>query len=174
MYAQFDTTNVSSTARSHRHRLVAAGVLAGLAALAAVAVVTAPDGRAQPTGFACEETAGPDVVTGSGPGDTSGPSAILGFNHAYYVDRSAEQARRFLTADSAIATGDRLQTGIDAAPADTRHCVSISPLTTSSESARWAVTVTEFRPSTEPWIARQTVTTRTVDKVTLIGEITLA
>ncbi|MGF0316913.1 hypothetical protein [Nocardia fluminea] len=150
-------------------------MLAGLAALAAVAVVTAPDGGAQPTGFACEETAGPDVVTGSGPGDTaSGPAAILGFNHAYYVDRSAEQARRFLTADSAIATGDRLQAGTNAAPADIRHCVSISPLTTSSESARWAVTVTEFRPSTEPWIARQTVTTRTVDRVTLISEITLA
>ncbi|MFC9472110.1 hypothetical protein ACFTS5_07955 [Nocardia sp. NPDC056952] len=174
MYAQFDTTNVSSTARSHRHRWIAAGVLAGLAALAVVAVVTAPDGGAQPTGFACEETAELDVVTGSGLGDTtSGPAAILGFNHAYYVDRSVEHARRFLTSDSAITPGDRLQTGIDAVPADTRHCVSISPLNTSGESARWAVTVAEFRPGTEPWVARQTVTTRTVDGATLISEITL-
>ena len=175
MYAKFDTTTASPTPRTRRHRWIAAGVLAGLAVLAVVAVVTAPDGVAQPTGFVCEEASGPDVVTGSGPGDTtSGSAAILGFNHAYYVDRSAEQARRFLTADSVIATGDRLQTGIDAAPADTRHCVSISPLTTGGESARWAVTVAEFRPSTEPWIARQTVTTRTVDEVTLISEITLA
>ncbi|MGY0497445.1 hypothetical protein ACWZHB_02975 [Nocardia sp. FBN12] len=52
--------------------------------------------------------------------------------------------------------------------------MSISPLTTGGESAQWAVTVAEFRPSTEPWIARQTVTTRTVDGVTLISEITLA
>ncbi|MGY0497446.1 hypothetical protein ACWZHB_02980 [Nocardia sp. FBN12] len=93
MYAKFDTTT-ASTPRSHRHRWIAAGVLVGLAALAVVAVVTAPDGSAQPTGFACEETSGPDVVTGSGPGDTTnGPAAILGFNHAYYVDRSAEQGR---------------------------------------------------------------------------------
>ncbi|MFE9788898.1 hypothetical protein ACFYO7_26320 [Nocardia salmonicida] len=152
-------------------------VLCTLAAVAttvaAIAVMTSPPAHA--TEFACPHERSTGVVTGSGPGDaTSGPAAILGFNHAYYVDRSAEQARRFLTADSAIATGDRLQTGIDAAPADTRHCVSISPLTTSSESAQWAVTVTEFRPSTEPWIARQTVTTRTVDEVTLISEITLA
>lgn len=174
MYAQFDTTNVSSTAHSHRHRWIAAGVLAGLAALTVVAVVTAPDGDAQPTGYACEETE-LDVVTGSGPGGTTScPAAILGFNHAYYVDRSAEHARLFLTSDSAVATGDRLQTGIDAVPADTRHCVSISPLNTSGESVRWAVTVAEFRPGTEPWVARQTVTTRTVDGATLISEITLA
>ncbi|MGW6120864.1 hypothetical protein ACWFRF_17635 [Nocardia sp. NPDC055165] len=137
--------------------------------------MTAPDGSAQPTGFACEETAGPDVITGSVPGDTtSGPAAILGFNHAYYVDRSVEHARRFLTSDSAITTGDRLQTGIDAVPAETLHCVSISPLNTSGKSARWAVTVAEFRPGTEPWVAQQTVTTRTVDGATLISEITLA
>ncbi|MGS2811622.1 hypothetical protein [Nocardia sp. MW-W600-9] len=134
-------------------------VLCTLAAVAttvaAIAVMTSPAAHA--TEFACPDERSTGVVTGSGPGDTtSGPAAILGFNHAYYVDRSAEQARRFLTTDSAIATGDRLQTGIDAAPADTRHCVSISPLTTSSESARWAVTVAEFRPGTEPWIARQT------------------
>ncbi|MFC9871736.1 hypothetical protein [Nocardia salmonicida] len=150
-------------------------MLAGLAALAVVAVVTAPDGGAQPTGFACEETTELDVVTGSGPGDTtSGPAAILGFNHAYYVDRSVEYARRFLTSDSAITTGDRLQTGIDAVPAGTRHCMSISPLNTNGESARWAVTVAEFRPGTERWIARQTVTTRTVDGAILISEIALA
>ncbi|WP_446221387.1 hypothetical protein ACTWPB_15575 [Nocardia sp. IBHARD005] len=175
MYAKFDTTTTSPAARSRRHRRIAAGVLAGLAVLAVMAVVTAPDGSSQPPGFACEETAGPDVVTGSGPGDTtSGPAAILGFNHAYYVDRSSEQARRFLTSDSAVTTGDRLQTGIDAVSADTRHCVSISAVNTTGESARWAVTVAEFRPDTEPWIARQAVTTRTVDGATLISEISLA
>ncbi|MFD4351530.1 hypothetical protein ACFWPX_03175 [Nocardia sp. NPDC058518] len=173
MYAKFDTTTTSPTARSRRHRWIAAGVLVGLAALAVVAAVTAPNGSAQPTGFACEETSGPDVFTGSGPGDTtSGPAAILGFNPAYYVDRSAELARRFLTSDSTIATGDRLQTGIDAVPTDTRHCVSIASLNINGESARWTVTVTEFRPGTEPWIATQTVTTRTSDRVTLISEIT--
>ena len=97
---------------------------------------------------------------------------IFGFNHAYYVDRSAEQASRFLTPDSVIAAGDRLQTGIDAVPADTRHCVSISSLGSFGDAARWKVTVDEFRPGFEPWVAEQTITTRTLDGVTLISEIT--
>ncbi|PKV76707.1 hypothetical protein ATK86_7108 [Nocardia fluminea] len=148
-------------------------MLVGLATLAVVAAVIAPNGSAQPTASACEETSQADVVTGSGPGDTTtGPTSILGFNHAYYVNRSAELTRRFLTSDSAITTGDRLQTGIDAVPTDTRHCVSIAPLNVNGESALWTVTVTEYRPGTEPWIARQTVTTRTSDRVTLISEIT--
>ncbi|PKV98952.1 hypothetical protein ATK86_0988 [Nocardia fluminea] len=175
MYATFESTPRQPL--WGRFMWTAVTVLCTLAAVAttvaAIAVMTSPPAHA--TEFACPHERSTGVVTGSGPGDTtSGPAAILGFNHAYYVDRSAEQARRFLTADSVIATGDRLQTGIDAAPADTRHCVSISPLTTGGESARWSVTVAEFRPSTEPWIARQTVTTRTVDEVTLISEITLA
>ncbi|APE36845.1 hypothetical protein BOX37_26220 [Nocardia mangyaensis] len=173
MYAQFDTTNVSSTARSHRHRWVAAAVLGTLAALAVIAVVTAPDGSTQPTGSGCEPPTDPDLFTGSGPGDTTnGPAAIFGFNHAYYVDRSAEQARRFLTPDSVIAAGDRLQTGIDAVPSETRHCVSISLLGSFGDAARWKVTVGEFRPGIEPWIAEQTITTRTLEGATLISEIT--
>ncbi|MFD3430731.1 hypothetical protein [Nocardia fluminea] len=171
MYAKFDTT--APTPRTRRHRRIAAAVLVTLAALAVIAVVTAPDGSAEPTGFACEEPTGPDLFAGSVPGDTtSGPAAIFGFNHAYYVDRSAEQARRFLTPDSVIAAGDRLQTGIDAVPADTRHCGSISSLSSFGDAARWKVTVGEFRPGIEPWIAEQTITTRTLDGATLISEIT--
>ncbi|WP_181698995.1 hypothetical protein [Nocardia sp. GTS18] len=172
MYAQFDTPK-SPNRRPHRHRWIAAAVLAALAALAAAAVATAPNGSARPTESECEEATFADTVTGSGAGDaSSGPAAILGFNHAYYVDRSAEAARRFLTVDSVLATGDQLQAGINAVPADVRHCVSISPLTGGSD--RWAVTVTEYRPTIEPWIARQSVTTRSVDGATLISEITLA
>ncbi|MFQ6327059.1 hypothetical protein ACLMAL_13100 [Nocardia sp. CWNU-33] len=104
MYAKFDTTTAASTPRSHRHRWIAAAVLGALAALAVVAVVTAPDGSAQPTGFACEEITSMDRVTGSGPGDTtSGPVAILWFHHTYYVDRSANQALQFLTGGTTTA-----------------------------------------------------------------------
>ncbi|MFE3318126.1 hypothetical protein [Nocardia sp. NPDC059195] len=77
-----------------------------------------------------------------------------------------------LTPDSVNAAGDRLPTGIDAVPADTRHCVSISSLNSFDDSARWKVTVGEFRPGIKPWIAEQTITTRTLDGVTLISEIT--
>ena len=44
------------------------------------------------------------------PGDTSTPQrAILGFEHAYFVDRSAVKARTFVTGDA--------QVGNEAAPA---------------------------------------------------------
>ncbi|MDO3646145.1 hypothetical protein [Nocardia mangyaensis] len=173
MYAKFHTAN--PLPRSRRHRWIAAGVLGALAALAVIAVVTSPDATAEPDGFTCEENTSANLVTGSGPGDTSsGQSAILGFHHAFYVDRSAAHAQRFLIPDSALTVDNRLQIDIDAIPAETRHCVSISPLGAIGDSQRWAVTVTEFRPDIEPWITRQTVTTRTVDRVILISEITPA
>ncbi|MEV4204345.1 hypothetical protein ACWFPY_00850 [Nocardia fluminea] len=173
MYAKFDTTTTTPTPRTRRHRQIAAAVLGTLAAVAVIAIVTAPDGNAQPMSSGCEQTPDPELFTGSGPGDTaSGPGAIFGFNHAYYVDRSAEQARRFLTPDSVIAAGDRLQSGIDAVSVDTRHCVSISSLSSSGDSARWRVIVGEFRPGIDAWIAEQTITTHTLHGVTLISEIT--
>lgn len=171
MYAKFFTA--TPTSRSRRHRQIAAGVLGVLAALAVIAVISSPDTNAETDGFTCDEITGTDLVSGSGPGDTSsGPAAILGFNHAYYVERSAAGAQEFLTPDSVLAVDNRLQNGIDAVPVETRHCVSISPLNTLGDAERWAVTVTEFRPDIEPWVARQTVTTRTVDGVSLISEIT--
>ncbi|MFF2085413.1 hypothetical protein ACFVVM_16690 [Nocardia sp. NPDC058176] len=176
MYAKFHTPT-TSTPRARRHRQIAAGVLGALATLAVIAMLASPEATAESEsdGFTCEEITGADLVTGSRPGDTSSaPAAILGFNHAYYVDRSATRAQEFLTSDSVLGVDNRLQTGIDAVPAETRPCVSISPLNTLGDAERWAVTVTEFRPDIEPWVARQTVTTRTVDGRSLISEIALA
>lgn len=173
MYAKFDTT---TTHRSHRRRWIAAAALATLAVLAAVAAVTAPDSSAQSRELACAGITSPSgVVTGSGPGDTSsGPAAILGYNYAYYVQRSADRARQYLTAETVVGPGGRLQAGIDAVPADTRHCVTISPLDTFGDADLWAVTVTEYRPEGEPFAPRQIVTTRTVDGVTRISSIARA
>ncbi|MEU3010073.1 hypothetical protein [Nocardia asteroides] len=173
MYATFDTTTVP---RSHRRRWIAIATLATLAALAAVAAVTAPDGIAQSHELTYADIAtSSGVVTGSGPGDiSSGPAAILGFHYAYYVQRSADWARQFLTAETVATLGDRLRAGIDAVPADTRHCVTISPLDTFGDADLWAVTVTEYRPQGEPFAPRQIITTRTVDGATRISSIARA
>ncbi|WP_052314471.1 hypothetical protein [Nocardia thailandica] len=173
MYAKFDTT---TTPRSHRRRWIAASVLGTLAALTTVAIVTAPDSDAGSRTVTCAQSTSPSgVVSGFGPGDTSsGPGAILGFNYAYYVQRSAEQARRFLTADALVGPGDRLQAGIDAVPAGTRHCVTISPLVRLGDADLWAVTVTEYHPTTEPFAPRQIITTRTLGAATLISSINRA
>lgn len=173
MYAKFDTT---VTPRSHRRRWIAAAALATLATLAAVAAVTAPDSSAKSREFACTKTTfSSGVVTGSGPGDTSsGPAAITGFHYAYYVQRSADRARQYLTAETVVGPDGRLQAGIDAVPADTRHCVTISPLAAFGDADLWAVTVTEYRPQGEPFAPRQIITTRTVDGVTRISSIARA
>ncbi|MEV6361386.1 hypothetical protein [Nocardia asteroides] len=138
--------------------------------------MTAPDSAATPRESPCAGTTSPSVsVTGSGPGDTtSGPAAILGFNYAYYVHRSAEEARQFLTAEPAVKPGDWLQAGIDAVPAQTHHCVTISPLDTFGDTELWAVTVTEYHPHGEPFAPRQIITTRTVDGQTRISSIARA
>ncbi|MEV6363186.1 hypothetical protein [Nocardia asteroides] len=170
MYATFNTTD---SPRSSRRRWIAAAALTTLAALAAVTAVTAPDGSVQSRQLACADIAtSSGVVTGSGPGDTSsGPAAILGFHYAYYVQRSADQARQFLTTEAAVGPGHRLQAGIDAVPADTRHCVTLSPLDAFGDAELWSVTVTEYRPQGEPFAPRRIITTRTVDRVTRISSI---
>lgn len=178
MYAEFDTSGSSPATRRDRH-LIAFGVGAAVVStvlFVIVLTVLAPGINAQQRGTDCPSTTSPSgVVTGSGPGDTaSGPGAILGFNHAYYVQRSAAQARRFLTADALVAPSDRLQAGIDSVPADTYHCVTISPLERIGDADLWAVTVTEYRPGSEPHAPRQIITTRTTGDTTLISSIARA
>ncbi|MGW6729867.1 hypothetical protein ACWF9G_28540 [Nocardia sp. NPDC055029] len=142
------------------------------ATVATVAVLTSPPAHA--TEFMCrdEHTAG--VVTGSGPGSTdNGPAAILGFQHVYYVQRSAALARRFLAPEAGGDSDARLQTGIDAVPADTRHCVHIRRLDLTADSHRWQVTVTEYHPThiAGAYTFAQTVTTRDIDGRALITSI---
>ncbi|GAD87072.1 MULTISPECIES: hypothetical protein [Nocardia] len=178
MYAEFDTPEPSPATRRDRH-LIAFGIGAAVVSTVLFVItltVLAPGIHAQQRGIDCPSTTSPaGVVTGSGPGDFSnGPAAILGFNHAYYVQRSAEQARRFLTADALVGPSGKLQAGIDAVPADTYHCVTISPLERIGDADLWAVTVTEYHPDSEPYAPRQIITTRTVGELTLISSIARA
>ncbi|MEV0768611.1 hypothetical protein [Nocardia salmonicida] len=140
--------------------------------------MTSPPAHA--TEFTCPDERSAGLVTGSGPGGTdSGPAAILGFQHAYYVTRSAEHAKAFLTPEFASGDiGERLQIGIDAVAPDTRHCVRITLLDNDIDtgSVGWKVDATEHQPGANPQtvVFAQTVTTRTRDGMSLINDIAAA
>ncbi|WP_280361308.1 hypothetical protein [Nocardia wallacei] len=117
----------------------------------------------------CVQSRTADVVSGSGPGgESDGPDAILAFEHAYYVDRSATAAMR-VAADGAtsghtgrLLTAEDMQHGIDHIPADTRYCVRIAPAVTGDiPQGRWryAVTLTQQPPGQPPAAMEQVITT---------------
>lgn len=111
-----------------------------------------------------------DVVRGAEPGGTgSGPDAIMWFQHAYYVDRSAERAREVVAPDASLPAAEVIQRGIDSVPVGTLYCVRVAP----SGDSRYSVEVTEQRPGGAPaTYGRQTVTTEVVGGRTLITGIT--
>jgi hypothetical protein len=110
------------------------------------------------------------VVRGAEPGGTgSGPDAIMWFQHAYYVDRSAERAREVVAPEASLPPAAVIQRGIDSVPAGTAYCVRVAP----SGDSRYSVEVTEQRPGGAPaTYDRQTVTTEVVGGRTLITGIT--
>ena len=118
----------------------------------------------------CAESSEGGVVTGAGPGGfASGPEAILGFDYAYYVDRSGARAREFTTPDAAVGTSEQLQKeGIDTIPADTRHCLRI----TTRAPDEYSVELTHMVPGADPVVWTQLVRTRTEGGRTLIASIT--
>ncbi|MBF6174635.1 hypothetical protein [Nocardia blacklockiae] len=73
-----------------------------------------------------EQTGG--LTIGNGPGDTaSGTGAILGFEHAYYAERSGRGAQAFVAPDTVnVSDAENMQRGIDAEiPIGTVHCVRV-------------------------------------------------
>ncbi|WP_280204873.1 hypothetical protein [Nocardia farcinica] len=87
-------------------------------------------------------------IQGNGVGGTdSGPAAIFAFQYAYYVQRSAELARAVVAPDAAVPTVAEIQRGIDSVPADTIHCVTISP---GAGVDQYRVVITEYRPGQAP------------------------
>lgn len=109
------------------------------------------------------------VVRGAEPGGTgSGPDAIMWFQHAYYVDRSAQRAREVVAPGASLPPAEVIQRGIDSVPAGTAYCVRVAP----SGDSRYSVEVTEQRPGGAPaTYDRQTVTTEVVGGRTLITGI---
>lgn len=126
-----------------------AGVVAlGAAAYVQFAVVGGEDARAPaataPSAtapaapgtdpYCAAERVGNTVQGNSAGGTDSGPGAIFGFQHAYYVARSGEQARTLVAADAAVPPAADIQRGIDGIPAGTTHCVRITPVRSSAST----------------------------------------
>lgn len=111
-----------------------------------------------------------NTVQGNGPGGTaSGTDAIFGFQHAYYVTRSGEQARAVVAPDAAVPPAADIQHGIDTIPAGTTHCLQITP---GAFVGQYTVVVTEHRPGSAPLgYNPQLVTTMRIGDRTLITGI---
>ncbi|WP_280468171.1 hypothetical protein [Nocardia cyriacigeorgica] len=118
----------------------------------------------------CPTERGDEVVRGADAGGTgSGPDAILRFQYAYYVDRSAVLAWEVVAPGAAVPPVSVIQRGIDSVAEGTTHCVRVVTL----DQGRYSVEVTEYRPDGQPaTYSKQTVTTAVIDGQTLITGIT--
>ncbi|WP_028479232.1 hypothetical protein [Nocardia sp. CNY236] len=118
----------------------------------------------------CESDTDGAVTVGNGPGDvSSGAGAILGFQHAFYVERSGERARRFVAPDATnISSAEVIQKGIDEQVAvGTEHCLTITELTSDT----FGVVLTEYRPDGTKQEYSQMVTTVSRNGKVLVQQI---
>ncbi|RJO69970.1 hypothetical protein D5S18_29285 [Nocardia panacis] len=121
----------------------------------------------------CVQSRSTDVVSGTDPGGTTdGPSAILAFERAYYVQRSGYAARAVVAPDSAIPAADQIQRGINQLANGTRYCVRITRAPNGPpEETRWEVQLTQQEPGGDPQTFTQYITTRTSSTRTLLTGI---
>lgn len=139
---------------------VAAGaaVLGGSGVLGFVVVRGASGSEAGPVAAAatpgCEDRIEDGRVTGSGPGSLDSPAgAVLAFDHAYYVARSAEKAFEAVAPSSRMTEEQLRVDGIDRLAEGTTHCVQVSELAPTLLE----VELTELPPESEPVLIRQRV-----------------
>ena len=102
--------------------------------------VVAPTGE-EPTG--CVAVSGPGRVAGDGPGSLDGPlEAVLAFDHAYYVERSAAKAFEAVSPTSRM-TEEQLRTDGSAVGPVRSHGGTVTPGGrggSSSPVPRWSTT----------------------------------
>ena len=102
----------------------------------------------------CEDLIEDGRVTGSGPGSLDSPAgAVLAFDHAYYVDRSAEKAFEAVAPSSRMTEEQLRVDGIDRLAEGTTHCVQVSELAPTLLE----VELTEFTPGADPFVIRQRI-----------------
>lgn len=102
-----------------------------------------PSDEALGGGPGCPPLRTPELVRGNGPGSTSsGPGAILAFQHGYYTARSGVAARRVVAPDAAVSPPEVIDAGIATIPAETRYCLTITPLAAQT----YTVLIAETRP----------------------------
>ncbi|MEV4125204.1 hypothetical protein [Nocardia sp. NPDC049707] len=123
----------------------------------------------------CEQRRTGDVISGTDPGGTSdGPSAILAFERAYYVQRSGFAARGVVANDGNVPAADQIQRGINQIPIGTLYCVQITRAGSDAGAAHWEVRLTQQVPGEQPQTFTQIITTRTAGNRTLITAIDAA
>ncbi|MEV6140480.1 hypothetical protein AB0L63_31460 [Nocardia sp. NPDC051990] len=93
----------------------------------AIPTLTAdPPTTTPPPGGACTGLAG-QIITDT-EGDTHSLAGVIAaFEYAYYAQRSAEAALRFVAPEAGLAP-EALAAGIASIPAGTTHCVAITPI----------------------------------------------
>jgi len=123
----------------------------------------------------CEQRRTGDVISGTDPGGTSdGPSAILAFERAYYVQRSGFAARGVVANDANVPAADQIQRGINQVPVGTLYCVQITRAGSDAGEAHWEVRLTQQLLGEQPQTFTQIITTRTAGNRTLITAINAA
>lgn len=102
----------------------------------------------------CEDRVEHGRVTGSGPGSLDSPAgAVLAFDHAYYVDRSAKKAFAAVAPSSRMTEEQLRVEGIDRLAEGTTHCVQVSEIAPTLLE----VELTEFPPEADPILIRQRI-----------------
>lgn len=123
-----------------------------------------------PAELSCPAKHDGPLTIGNGPGGVgSGVDAILGFQHAFYGDRSGVKARSFVAPDSpTVSPAETIQQAIDTViPAGTSYCLRI--VETGAES--YDADLTEHRPDGTTTVYRQRITTVNRDGKHLIFSI---
>lgn len=182
--AQQLTPQSVTAARSRRAKRPSARILVLGGALVAVAVLVGSivllTGRGNPeppalpdatsAALSCPSTQDGKMTVGNGTGDTrSGTGAILGFQHAFYVERDAQGVREFAAPDAEnISSAEVMQRAIDAQiPQGTTHCLRIVEQATGT----FDVDLTEHRPNGTTTVYQQTVITVQRDGKTVLFAI---
>ena len=135
--------------------LVAAGVavLGGSAVLGFV-VTRGAVSPSEEAVTGCTEVSEPGRVVGAGPGSLDTPAgAVLAFDHAYYVERSAAKAFEAVSPSSRMTEEQLRVEGVERVPEGTTHCVEARELSPTLLE----VDLTEYPPEADPVLIRQRV-----------------
>ncbi|MFD4443201.1 hypothetical protein ACFWPK_25835 [Nocardia sp. NPDC058519] len=119
----------------------------------------------------CQSVAEQSVTVGNGPGDTTtGARAILGFQYAFYTDRSGAKVREFVAPDAEnISPAETIQQAIDGQiPAGTTHCVKMR----ETAVGRYDVELREMHPDGSAVVYKQEIITTNTDGKWQVKSIT--
>ncbi|MFC4125012.1 hypothetical protein [Nocardia rhizosphaerae] len=119
----------------------------------------------------CKAMSEQAVTVGNGPGDTSsGAKAILGFQYAFYVERSGAGVREFVAPDAEnISPAATIQQAIDdLIPQGSTHCVRMRETSTGI----YDVELREWHPDGSAIVYKQEIVTTNTDGKWQVKSIT--